>query len=153
MGESATRDLEPKVWITGPTIIAAGGSARLSQLIAYVFKPPQRRGRDPREYLAGPFASRLKDALGEEPPNGYEMELMVGIAGRLFVIDGDLGFSEPAEGYWAIGSGGEAARCVLDDLHQHERDLHPRKRILRALDAAAKHCVGVAPPFVVLPRE
>jgi ATP-dependent protease HslVU (ClpYQ) peptidase subunit len=151
-GNSATRDLEPKVFRIGRMIVGVCGTARLCQKVAYVFRPPARRGLELRQYLAGPFAKALNKALGDND-DGYEMNLMLGIDGRLFVIDSALGFTEPADGYWAIGSGGEAARCVLDDLHKHEPGLAPRKRILRALDAAAKHCVGVAPPFVVLPKE
>jgi hypothetical protein len=154
MGETATRDLEPKVWRAGCLLIGGCGDSRLVQQAAYVFRPPQRREKEARRYLAGPFAGALAKVLGEpKGDDGYELELMVGIDGRLFVIGSDLGFIEPADGYWAIGSGGEAARCVLDDLHKHAPDLAPRKKILRALDAAAKHCVGVAPPFVVLPKD
>ena len=52
-----------------------------------------------------------------------------------------------ARGYAAIGSGGPVA---MGSLRATRGDRNPRKRVLKALEAAAEENAGVAPPFVIV---
>ena len=67
---------------------------------------------------------------------------LIGYGGRLWSLD-DFDCDPVVESYAAAGSGGLGARCVLAAT----REWSPRKRLQRALEAAAMHCSGVSAPF------
>jgi hypothetical protein len=73
------------------------------------------------------------------------MRMIVGVGGRVFEIDNLLHVQLLDRGYVAAGGGGEVALGAL----YASKNLSPRKRVRLALEAAAAHLTGVAPPFVI----
>lgn len=150
-GYSITIRKDPKVFAL-PNGYVAGytSSFRMGQLIQHAFTPPKPRG-DVHRFMCTTFVDKLRDCLkaGGWATKYYEQEhagtFLVGIQGHLFVIEGDYQVGEAADGYHAVGCGDDLARGSLHTT----RHLHmpPRQRLVSALDAAAHHSAGVAPPY------
>jgi len=75
-------------------------------------------------------------------------EFLVGVQGRLFIIEGDYQVGEPAAGWTAVGGGYLVALGHLDATAKTGRA--PRSRIKGALEAAERHTAGVRGPFAIV---
>jgi ATP-dependent protease HslVU (ClpYQ) peptidase subunit len=149
---------EPKVFRRGAVVIGIAGRARWESLLRYVVDvPPFRRDQDPARWANVDLATAIRKAATHE---GYEHEsgfiefegciAMVGIAGKLFVIEPDLAAWRPLCGYHAIGSGGEHARVSLSETRDR---MQPKTRLKRALERAAEKTPFVRPPFSFVSTE
>lgn len=149
---------EPKVFRRGPLVIGTAGRARWEALLRYVVEIPAfRAGQDVGRWLNVDLATAIRKAATQE---GYEHEsgfvefdacaAMVGIAGKLYVIEPDLCFWRPLCGYHAIGSGGEHARVSLSETADR---MQPKTRLKRALERAAEKTPFVRPPFAFVSTD
>ena len=98
------------------------------------------------------FVDALRTTLKERGwarmVNGQEEggHFLVGVAGRLFHVEGDFHVGEAQDGFDAVGCGGEAA-CGALFATAH---LMPEARVRMALRAAERCSAGGRGPFAVL---
>lgn len=131
-------------------------SFRMGQLLRYELALPRRHpGDDLMEYMVVDFIAAVRTCLKD---GGYARDksgeeaggtFIVATEGRIFRVDSDYQVGEPVAPYTAVGCGYDLA---LGALHA-TRDisgLTPEDRVRMALEAAAEHSAGVAPPFVTL---
>ena len=130
-------------------IIGCCGAVRAIQCIRYRFTPPPLTG-DVAAYMATLFIDDLRAchkaagfAQTENNQEGTLSGLLVGVAGRLFKIDGDYGIVESRDGFAAVGSGAVAA---LGSLFATDGQ-SALTRVHTALAAAERFTSGVAGPF------
>jgi hypothetical protein len=147
---------DAKVFATGPYAIGFTDSYRMGQLLRYKLNPPLPTAEDLDDldrFMATSFVDAVRHVLME---GGYAKisenreeggDFLVGIAGRLYAIEGDFQMGRNAAGYEALGSGRDLA---LGSLHTSaEFDLTPKDRAQYALSAASEFNTGVSPPFVI----
>lgn len=155
-GWSATTPTHLKVWADGAWVFGYSGGPRVAQLLRWDFERPQLTDEHSLDaYLVTEFTkayrSVLRDGGALKTENGLERaddstRLMLGHAGRLFVIHSDFQVAETTEGYAAIGSGDDLA---LGALYATRRQRDPHRRIRTALEAAAKFNIGCGAPFTI----
>lgn len=139
----------PKVWRAGAFGVGISGSVAWENLLRYRATWPDRAPADPARWLMGTLIPEIRQARRDDHHDGLpEGGAIVAVAGGLYWLgDDDGGVAAPlTEPYAADGSGFEVA---LGALHVTAK-LAPRLRVLRALQAAAKHRTDVAPPFTVI---
>lgn len=140
----------PKVFKRGPFVIGCAGSFRLADVVRYHMGPVPVPSGDLHRYMAVDFVESLREACRargvsevENNVEGVAGALMVGVHGRLFVVDDDFHVGEPADGFTAIGCG---AQVALGALYATPK-VPPRTRLTTALHAAVRHNAGVRGPF------
>lgn len=145
----------PKVFLLGEIVIGVAGSGRVNSLIRHKLSAPPINDADPERYLAVDFVDALKAMLKEDGRKDEELMedsfLMVGLRGRLFVIDSTFQVLEMACGYDANGSAGEIARGSLHTTNL--LGLSPLERLRLALDAARAHNAFVRKPFIFVQTD
>lgn len=142
----------PKVWSVGELVIGAAGDERQRQVLVGLDVPSLLEG-DPDEWLdrwmAGPFVDALRNclsaggALGEDDGMATGPRLLVGVRGRLYLIDNAFA-TLPFEEH-AIGAGGGYALGALGATR--DLGMEPGDRVVRALGVAARLHPNVLPPF------
>lgn len=147
---------EPKVWVAGEFVFGYASSFRFGELVKHVFKAPKLPRAGLERYMTRDFVPALRECFkvdmdlqdGDKHP---DVELLIGVRGRLFEMYEDFQVGRPREGYSAIGSG---AAVALGALHS-VGSLPARNRLRAALAAAAAHNAYVRPPFafVVTPEK
>lgn len=163
-GWSITPRADAKVFKRGEWAFGFTSSFRMGQLIRYSLelpKPPHR-ARDLDRWLATTFVDALRHTLREGglAEIKYEVEtggtFLMGLRGRLFVVDGDYQVGESRLGFAAVGCGRDEARGALYALGKVSgtrglcAPIHPRKQVRMALEATAAQNGGVCAPFVVV---
>lgn len=142
------RPEQPDFWVFGYTT-----SYRMGQILQHAFTPPDLPdGEDLHRFMCTTFVDAMRETFKHagwaRDDSGVEETgtFLVGVKGRLFVIDEDYQVGEPADSYAAVGCGDDLA---LGSLHTTRHlNMTPRQRLRAALSAAAHHSTGVAPPFV-----
>jgi ATP-dependent protease HslVU (ClpYQ) peptidase subunit len=143
----------PKIWRQGPYLIGICGSGRARQVLQYHadLPVPWEWEQDLVGFLVARFVPEVRRVLKDEglaeKENNVESffgDFMVGFRGRLFTIESTFQVLEVAHGYDAIGSGMDVARGAMCATVGAGCG---RERVLAALEAAARHCSGVRPPF------
>lgn len=143
--------------------VGISGSGRQQNILNYIWNPPKFESictfdifseEEMYEYLCGPFLSSIRKAFKDEGfmkvennEESYYGYLMIGIFGRIFVVDSELFIVEKMLNYEAIGSGSEVARGSLFST-EHMEDCEERIRI--ALEAAETFVPSVRKPFHIL---
>lgn len=166
-GDSALVDLQngnkvklntPKVFECYKYIIGYAGSARMGQLLQNYFEPsdPPSNPNELECHMVTTFVDELRSLAEEkglrldssdEQMNDFA-SIIVGVNGRIFVIEEDWQASEWAYDYAAIGSGCSAA---LGSLYTSGKlSVDPEFRVRYALMAATEHTLTVAEPFHVV---
>lgn len=147
-GWSLTLRADEKVFRNGPYAMGFTTSYRMGQLLRYAFAPPEPVG-DLQGFMVTTFVDSvracLKDGGWATKSNEQESggQFLVGIAGRLFIVDSDYQVGEPHARYAAVGCGADIALGAL-----YATDGQPvRKRMQAALEAAERHSSGVRGPF------
>jgi hypothetical protein len=149
---------EPKVFKVGQYGIAFTDSFRMGQILQYSWTPPKytptktNSGLD--KFMRTKFIDSVKSAFKEhgfgdiggtdEDTGGI---FIVGLEGRIFVVDEDFHVGENVVNYMAEGSGGMFA---LGALHATKNQKNPKMRLKLALEAASEFSMSVAPPFTYI---
>ena len=153
-GWDLTRAADPKVFTNGDYLIGYTTSFRMGQLLRFADlpKPLDRAGDELLGFLVTEFVNAVRTVLkdGGFAKKDSEVEsggtFLVAVNGRLFEVYSDYQVHESRDDYAAVGSG---AQVASGSLHATPR-LGPRKRIERALTAAAHHSAGVHGPFTIV---
>lgn len=135
--------------IWGDIIFGFAGSPRAVRFLPHVSAIHAPRADIWLGEFAEMWRSQLLEAGMVENSNGvqsFDGGLLVGIGDEIYEIDKKFYVSRTLGGYRALGSGEDFA---LGSLYSTPR-LHPRKRILTALKAAAQHNIYVSEPFHVI---
>ena len=149
---------EPKVFKVGQYGIAFTDSFRMGQILQYNWTPPKytptktNSGLD--KFMRTKFIDSVKVAFkdhgfgdiggNDEDTGGI---FIVGLEGRIFVVDEDFHVGENVVNYMAEGSGGMFA---LGALHATKNQKNPKMRLKLALEAASEFSMSVAPPFTYI---
>jgi ATP-dependent protease HslVU (ClpYQ) peptidase subunit len=149
---------EPKVFKVGQYGVAFTDSFRMGQILQYNWTPPKytptktNSGLD--KFMRTKFIDSVKVAFkdhgfgdiggNDEDTGGI---FIVGLEGRIFVVDEDFHVGENVVNYMAEGSGGMFA---LGALHATKNQKNPKMRLKLALEAASEFSMSVAPPFTYI---
>lgn len=143
---------DEKVFRNGPCLMGFTTSWRMGQLLRYAFKPPKRKaGTSVHRYMVTTFVDAPRQCLKE---GGFQKtkdevvqggDFLVGYAGYLFRICSDYQVGIPHDSFLATEC---AIDVALGSLHS-TKGMKPRRRILRALEAAECFSAGVRRPFVI----
>jgi hypothetical protein len=149
---------EPKCFKVGQYGIAFTDSFRMGQILQYNWTPPKytptktNSGLD--KFMRTKFVESVKVAFkdhGFGDIGGTDEDtggiFIVGVEGRIFVVDEDFHVGENIVNYMAEGSGGMFA---LGALHATKHQKNPRMRIKAALEAASEFSMSVSPPFTYI---
>lgn len=153
-GWSQTIRADEKVFTNGPYIMGFTSSFRMGQLLRYKLDPPRPTATDRKDldrFIATTFIDSVRETLKAggyaKVDNNQEKggSFLVGVAGRLYMVDGDFQMGRSICGFDAVGCGDDIA---LGSLHTTARyAIPPRERVELALEAAAALSAGVAGPF------
>ncbi len=134
-----------KVIKVGAMLVGFAGDLAAATVAAYcIAEPPEGLAR-PRAYLALAFAPAIRGGLKDAGVDG-ELDMLVGLAGRLWFVGSDGAVHGFEQGFGAIGSGSSYAQGALYAMH----GIEPLSRVKVALEAAAASCNGVGPPYKIL---
>lgn len=145
---------DPKVFKKGPAVIGYTSSFRMGQLLRYKLDLPDGHTGDLFEWMCSTFVDQVRDVLAEggyaKKENNVEHggRFLVGLHGRLFMVDSDYEVSERAHTFDAVGCGADVA---LGSLFTSSSAVGvPAHRVRRALCAAEEFSAGVRHPFTIL---
>jgi ATP-dependent protease HslVU (ClpYQ) peptidase subunit len=158
-GFTATRFRTRKLWRQerrgDPWVLGGTTSYRALQIIRHAVTPPEMPEDDDalEKYLTVEWGNAVRAALKaagwERKNDGIDAgaTLVVGVSGRLFVVQSDWSVLEPANGIAAVGSGEYHAEGAM----WAAREQAPVDRLLIGLAAASEFCPGsVAAPYTIL---
>lgn len=161
-GWEVERIAVPKLFRLGPLLLGVAGSPRVADVLRYQKELAESMfsghiGNPHRTLVLDfiPWLRSLADDFGLTMQENGETVLvgqsnvMVALAGKLFVIGAGFSVNSFLEGYTAIGVGAPYALGAL--YTDPSNDM--RVAIQRALEAAEKFCTGVAAPFTILESE
>lgn len=150
----------PKVFsignaLMGEAIVGLTGFPRTAQVLRYQMVVPEHpEGMDTIEYLSFPFVDAMRKSLREscslkkfEGKDEMDSSFLFGYRGRLCQIESNFTVSEYVSCFSAIGSGESYAFGALEIMA--DMDMPGELKVLRALEVAAKHSIGVCGPFHV----
>ena len=143
---------DPKVFFNGPFLIGFTSSFRMGQLLMDASFPGIPGDMDLFTYMRTQFVpvvrACLKDGGYTKIDNNREEtgEFLVGIRGRIFMVDGDLQVGEREDGFDSVGQGSQEALGVMFATPSME----PNTRLRLAMVAAERYRTGVRGPFLVL---
>lgn len=152
-GWQITIRADQKVFISGEYLMGFTGSFRLGQLLQYKLqlpKPPETASKL-YPFMVNEFVDATRACLKTCGVATKENEaerggtFLVGVRGRLFLIEADYQVAETADAFIAVGCG---APYALGSLATSSGS--PPARIKRALLTAQHFCMGVRGPFRVL---
>ena len=146
-GDDVLISSDPKAWRAGDWVIGAAGMVSWMDLLSKHMRWPKvtRRTADtvvrvevPREIrrVAQETGTDLEDANGAA---------LVGVHGRLYMVDSDLVVVSASEGYAAIGSGRQPAIGALYATRRAK--LTQRTRMRMALESSERYCASVRRPW------
>lgn len=153
-GLSVCERADSKVFNNGPFIMGFTSSFRMGQLLKYKFRAPkQTTEQKDHEYLVCDFIDSVQKCFAE---NGFGERgrggcFLLGYNKNLYHIDSDFQVGIPSVGYDAVGCGSDLALGSLHSTAGLIKD--PEKRIMMALEAAAKFSGGVMAPFLIVKHE
>lgn len=149
-GLSLTVRADQKVFRNDGMLFGFTTSFRMGQLLRYALKIPDHDPRvDIEQYMATCFIDAVRDCLKthgcarKESETEHGGTFLVGYKSRLFAIYDDYQIEDSANGYNAVGCGGEIARGALFA----SSGISGRERAELALRAAEQHSAGVRGPF------
>lgn len=153
-GYQITIRKDPKVIRNGDFLIGYTTSFRMGQLLAYkLIPPPKDPKQDIYEFMVCSFAETVRSCLKEGGFSKIEGNqerggvFLIGYQGKLFTMHDDFQIEESIDEYASCGYGAtHALGCLYGNK---DLKLEPEKRIIQALEAAAKFNCAVAPPFQI----
>jgi hypothetical protein len=147
---SQTIRREPKVFQNNGLLFGIAGSARMGQLLAYVFEPPEYiPGQDKVRYMVSRFVKALQECFDKEKfTEDDRWKFLLALEGELFEVDNDFAVCNTAATYEAVGLASDVA---LGSLHTTAQlGLPVRDRLYLALAAAEYHTCAVGEPFTYI---
>jgi hypothetical protein len=156
-GYSLQLRADSKVFRTQNYVMGFTTSFRMGQILRYAAlpeAPAERDAWDLDRWMATTFVDAVRQVLGEggwlSKSNEREAggTFLVGVRGLLYEIESDFQVGRTLCGYAAVGCGQDLALGSLHTTSELE-DWQPAERMQAALEAAAAHSAGVAPPFVI----
>lgn len=152
---------DEKVFIhpTKELIVGFSGSFRVFQVLRYMFVPPKdpesNNDDDGMSYMVVNFIPALRALFTDqgvlEREEGCDMineTLLVGRAGKLYMIDSDFQVARFVDRFAAIGEGTQTALGALYATRNSCK--RPEERLRLALEAAAEYNMTVRGPFNIL---
>lgn len=136
----------PKVFTINEYLIGFAGIFRLGQLLQYKFHPPvmtKKDQKDVHKFMCTAFIDSITTLV---KPENHEVDMIVGVKGKIFQIQDDLSIIECSANIASIGSGDKFAIGSLFSTKGQE----PEDRIRTALKAAAFGNAGVSEPFHII---
>lgn len=163
-GVSTSRETEvragarSKVFQLGEFLIGASGTVRVQQIVQFLFEPPVIAEGDLVCYLVKLFGPALRTAMkdggGEiTVDSNLEMDgrLLIGVRGRLFVMDSGYGIWEARANYAAVGCADQEALAAMFTVTSLlAGDVTGEEIVKRGLMAAAEFDAHIRPPFTIL---
>lgn len=144
---------DEKVFRNGDFLMGFTTSFRMGQLLRYALKPPKcHPDTDVYEFMVTDFIDTVRQCLKDGGYAKKENEVeeggtfLVGVAGRLFVVDEDYQVGEMRVPFAAVGCGRAYA---LGSMKATEGQ-PAKERIRQALEAAEEFSAGVRGPFTIL---
>ena len=143
---------DAKVFMVDDYIIGFSNSFRMGQILQHDFTPPKPSKRNLERTMSIDFVDRVLESLARnnfviDKDADNVCDLVIGVYGRLFVMDTDFSIGEYYDKYFAIGSGSQFA---LGSLYSTKSMKDPRARLEKALEAAAEYTMSVSAPFLYL---
>lgn len=112
-----------KIHLNNGYLIAAAGSGRGANILAFDWTPPVPRGDLDRFITRRVIPSMRKKFIesgheikGDGVPSSFDNELLIAVNGQIYQIFEDYGWERCATGLYASGSGGEFALGALHAL-------------------------------------
>lgn len=144
---------DPKVWKSGEFVYGCADEARYAQIVRHGFRPsplPRIKTDEAMDaYFTNEFVTELRkiftsdmELKGED--KYPDLEMIVGVRGRIYEVYGTFSWCRPLDGFAAVGSGHLAARVALACLPK----LSPKARLTKALDMACRFTIHCRPPYV-----
>lgn len=139
--------VDPKVFQLGEWVLGYAGDLAFGDVLRYRIAMPRLSKNSNIDQLVHVdlideiLAACKRRSIDSADERG---EAIVGVRGRLYVIDTDLSIRE-ARGFASIGNGGIAARCALAESAKSRRT--PKTRLKSALEIAAEYTKDVRPPW------
>lgn len=146
---------EPKVRKFGKLLVGRAGTGASERPLD---DPAFWDALDPRDMtgswyrLVPKVFEAMKERHALDSDGSPAVDALIGISGRLYLVDGGLAMWPLAEQYQALGSGRDLA---LGSLHT-SRDWSfpgPEERLEAALAAAATHNSEVGEPFTIIHED
>jgi hypothetical protein len=156
----STARADSKVFTNGPAVFGFTHSFRSGQLLRYSLSVPEAIVGDVGKYMATTFIDSVRECwkAGGCARRESEQEVggcfLVGMFGRLFVVESDYQVGEQIEPWHAVGCGAEIALGSLwSTAHVAGLRDQPEARVRLALQAAANYSTGVRAPFTIIATE
>lgn len=157
-GDTVTIRGDAKVFRRGPMLFGFAGSFRMGDLLHYKLALPQHApGKPDAEYIVSDFIEAVRTCLKAGGFRRIESNVEVGgtfiivYRARVYQVFSDFQVGIPEAPFCAIGCG----ECfALGALHILERQAIPaRRKVVKALEAAARFSDGVREPFHILTQK
>lgn len=152
-GNDITVRKDSKVGNVGEFVIGFTTSFRMGQILLHSFSPPPMRNNiDIMRYMVNDFVVELKrifsttGCMAEHSNHAPVGVFLVGVRGRLFLIDSDYQVGEPLDGFDSIGCGAQYAQGSLHTTASMA-GMTVKEKIEKALQAAEHFSGGVRAPF------
>lgn len=131
----------PKIYTRGAVMWGGSGTAVLLRAAANAeFEQPPARKVD--EWVEGVFVPAIRLATKQTSVSEEWISFLVGVRGRLFLVDSGYGVSEHK--VFAVGSGGEMAIGAMDASRST-----PKDRVKNAVSVCCKRLTTCAGPVQV----
>jgi hypothetical protein len=162
---------DPKIFFAGDFLVGVAGSARFSNVLQHCVKwptvPKPRKGnlvvhdQDLMRFMVTVVVPRIRAACKRndlelrpsggllEDDNDDTGEALLGVLGRLFLLENDFHVERSGHRYNAIGVG---APVAMGSLYTSGGTCPNEDRILDALEAAMTHCPYVRKPWTILEK-
>jgi len=146
---------DKKVFINGDYIIGFTSSFRMGQLLQYAKLPeiPKEENLDLHRFMCTDFQDALRKLYKEkgflERENDVESggTFIIGVRGKLFIVEDDFQVAIPSDNFSAVGCGEAYA---LGSLYATEgTQMKPEQRLKLALETAEHFSAGVRKPFTI----
>lgn len=139
-----------------PVVIGWAGAFLFGNVLQYKYVPPDiKPGMTPDEYMYHLLVKDLRKCMVDNHYNpeddpGYAM---VGVGGKLFMLQEDFSVLHNEIGYAAIGGGSSFAMGAMKALWKDDGSLDPKEFLTKAIDSSATFSPTVRGPFDFISTE
>lgn len=148
---------DSKVFTRYGFIFGFTGSFRMGQLLRYKFNlgSADIGMDDTMEFMCTKFIDHVRQLFKD---NGYSRivnnverggDYLVGVNGRLFIVEEDYQIGENRMPYMSVGCGYQYAMGAMHALHDNKK-LNAGQKISKALDAACANSAYVKEPYNII---